>query len=40
MIPFSDFIKSGARGSPEVVGPIYSVINKIYGTDHKPAVKE
>ncbi len=40
MIPFSDFIKSGARGFPEVVGPIYSEINEIYGTDYEPVVKE
>ena len=40
MIPFSDFIKSGARGFPEVVGPIYSEINELYGTDYEPVVKE
>ncbi len=40
MIPFSDFIKSGALGFPEVVGPIYSEINEIYGTDYEPVVKE
>jgi len=38
-IPFSDFIKSGAVGMPEVVGPIYDEVNKKYGTDYKPGFK-
>ena len=38
-IPMSDFIKSGALTMPEVVGPIYAEINKIYGTDYKPGIK-
>ena len=38
-IPISDFIKSGAVGMPEVVGPIYDEVNKKYGTDYKPAFK-
>ena len=40
MIPFSDFIKSGARGSPEIVGPIYAEINELFGTNHEPPFKE
>ncbi len=40
MIPFSDFIKSGALGFLEIVGPIYSEINELYGTDYEPVVKE
>ncbi len=31
--------KSGALPLPEVVGPLYEEINKLYGTDHKPAFK-
>ena len=38
-IPISDFTKSGVEALPEVVGPIYDEINKIYGTDHKPGFK-
>jgi ribonuclease Z len=38
-IPISDFTKSGALALPEVVGPIYEEINKLYGTDYKPAFK-
>jgi ribonuclease Z len=38
-VPVSDFTKSGAIPLPEIVGPIYEEINKIYGTDHKPAFK-
>ncbi|MHC4959454.1 MAG: guanitoxin biosynthesis MBL fold metallo-hydrolase GntH [Planctomycetota bacterium] len=38
-IPISDFTKSGALGFPEIVGPIYDEVNKLYGTDHKPAFK-
>jgi ribonuclease Z len=39
-IPFSDFTRSGALGFPEVVGPIYDEINKIYDTDYEPLFKE
>ena len=39
-IPISDFTMSGARGFPEVVGPIYAEINELYGTDHEPMFKE
>ena len=39
-IPFSKFTISGARGFPEVVGPIYDEINKMYGTDHEPIFKK
>jgi ribonuclease Z len=38
-IPISDFTKSGAVGLPEIVGPIYDEINKIYGTNYEPAFK-
>ena len=38
-IPISDFTKSGAVALPEVVGPIYDEINKIYGTKHQPTFK-
>ena len=38
-IPFSDFVRSGALGFPEVVGPIYDEINRIYGTDYEPLFK-
>jgi len=38
-IPFSDFTRSGAMGLPEVVGPIYDEINKLYGTNFKPIFK-
>jgi len=38
-IPISDFTKSGVIPLPEVVGPIYEEINKIHGTDYKPAFK-
>ena len=39
-IPFSDFTRSGALGFPEVVGPTYDEINKIYGTNYEPVFKE
>jgi len=35
-IPISDFIRSGAMGLPEVVGPIFDEINEKYGTNAKP----
>jgi len=35
--PFSDFTLSGREPFPNVVGPIYEEINKLYGTDYKPA---
>jgi len=38
-IPISDFTKGGALGWPEIVGPLYDEINKLYGTDYKPAFK-
>ncbi len=38
-VAISDFTKSGALPFPEVVGPIYDEINKIYGTNHKPLFK-
>ena len=38
-IPISDFTKSGALPMPEVVGPLYEEINKIYGTDFAPGFK-
>ena len=38
-IPISDFTKSGAMPLPEIVGPLYEEINKIYGTDYKPGFK-
>ena len=38
-IPISDFTKSGAMPLPEVVGPLYEEINKLYGTDFKPGFK-
>ena len=38
-IPISDFTKSGAVAFPEVVGPIYDEINKIYGTQYQPTFK-
>ena len=33
MVPMSDFVRSGEQPMPEVVGPIYAEINKLYGTD-------
>ncbi len=39
-IPFSKFTISGARGFPEVVGPIYDEINKMYGTNFEPIFKQ
>ena len=39
-IPFSEFTISGARGFPEVVGPIYDEINEMYGTDYEPIFKK
>ena len=37
-VPMSDFTKSGAETFPEVVGPIWAEINKMYGTDYKPGL--
>jgi ribonuclease Z len=39
-IPMSDFVKSGALGFPEIVGPIYDEINSMYGTDYEPGFKD
>ncbi|MBW1906464.1 MAG: MBL fold metallo-hydrolase [Deltaproteobacteria bacterium] len=39
-IPMSDFVKSGALGFPEIVGPIYDEINAMYGTDYEPGFKD
>jgi ribonuclease Z len=39
-IPMSEFVKSGAVGFPEVVGPIYDEINEMYGTDLEPEFKD
>jgi len=36
LIPFTDFIRSGALGFPEVVGPIFAEINELFGTDYEP----
>ena len=33
MVPMSDFVRSGEQRMPDVVGPIYDEINKLYGTD-------
>jgi ribonuclease Z len=33
LVPMSDFVLSGARAMPDIVGPIYDEINKLYGTD-------
>ena len=38
-VAISDFTKSGALPLPEVVGPIYEEVNKIYGTKFKPGFK-
>ena len=38
-ISISDFTKGGALAFPEVVGPLYDEINKIYGTDYQPGFK-
>ena len=38
-VPFSDFVRSGAMGLPEVVGPIFDEINEEYGTHAKPLFK-
>jgi ribonuclease Z len=38
-IKFSKFTMSGVEPLPEVVGPIYEEVNKIYGTDYKPRFK-
>jgi ribonuclease Z len=35
-IPMSEFNKSGAETFPEIVGPIWAEINRMYGTDYKP----
>jgi hypothetical protein len=32
----SDLVNAGRMPMPEVVGPIYDEINKLYGTDIKP----
>jgi ribonuclease Z len=37
-VPFSDFTLSGVLALPEVVGPLYEEINKLYGTDFKPGL--
>jgi ribonuclease Z len=39
-VPMSDFTLSGRKAFSEVVAPIYEEINKMYGTDHKPGIKE
>jgi ribonuclease Z len=39
-IPFSDFVKSGALGFPEIVQPLFDEINEMYGTDIKPVFAE
>ena len=33
MIPMSDFVMGGAQAMPDVVGPIYDEINRLYGTN-------
>jgi ribonuclease Z len=38
-IPISDFTKSGVVALPDVVGPIYDEVNKIYGTNYEPGFK-
>jgi ribonuclease Z len=38
-IKFSKFTISGVDPMPEVVGPIYDEVNKIYGTDFEPRFK-
>ena len=38
-IPISDFTKSGALPMPDVVGPLYEEINKLYGTNYEPGFK-
>jgi len=35
MVPMSDFVRPGEQPMPDVVGPIYAEINKLYGTDKK-----
>ena len=37
-VPFSEFTLSGREPFPDVVAPLYEEINKIYGTDYKPAL--
>ena len=39
-IPMSDFTLSGREAFPGVVAPLYEEINKLYGTDFKPGIKE
>jgi ribonuclease Z len=38
-IKFSKFTISGVDPLPEIVGPIYDEVNKIYGTNYKPRFK-
>ena len=38
-VPISDFTKSGALPMPDVVGPLYDEINKLYGTNYEPGFK-
>ncbi len=33
MVPMSGFVRGGERAMPDVVGPIYDEINRLYGTD-------
>jgi len=39
VVPMSKFTLSGVEPLPEVVGPIYEEINKLYGTNYEPAFK-
>jgi hypothetical protein len=39
LIPFSEFIKSGALALTEVVGPIFDEVNEKYGTKVEPIWK-
>lgn len=39
-IPMSEFTLSAREAFPEVVAPIYDEVNRIYGTDYKPSIKE
>ncbi len=36
-VPPSDFLRSGAEPFPEIVQKYYDAINRMYGTDYKPA---
>jgi ribonuclease Z len=38
-IAFSEFVRSGAMGMPEVVGPIFDEINEMYGIEAEPVFK-